>query len=60
MRILLDKCVTKRLKRHLQEFEFFMFRKLNVGGIKDGKLMTYCIENNFDILPTIDKNLLYQ
>ena len=60
MKILLDECVTKRLKRHLLEFEVFTVRELNLGGIKNGKLMTFCSENDFDILLTIDKNLMFQ
>jgi predicted nuclease of predicted toxin-antitoxin system len=60
MKILLDECVTKRLKNHLTEFDVFTVRELNLGGIKNGKLMTYCAENNFDLLLTIDKNLMYQ
>jgi predicted nuclease of predicted toxin-antitoxin system len=60
MKILLDECVTKKLKFHLTEFEVFTVRELNLSGIKNGKLMTYCVENNFDILLTIDKNLMYQ
>lgn len=60
MKILLDECVTKRLKNHLTEFDVFTVRELNLSGIKNGKLMTYCADNNFDILLTIDKNLVYQ
>ncbi len=30
------------------------------SGIKNGKLMTLCVEHGFDILLTIDKNLQYQ
>ena len=60
MKILLDECVTKRLKKHLEEFEVFTARELGLGGLKNGKLMTYCVENNFDILLTIDKNLMFQ
>lgn len=60
MKILLDECVTKRLKKHLETFEVFTVRELNLGGTKNGELLTYCVENNFDILLTIDKNLLYQ
>ena len=33
---------------------------IGLGGIINGKLMTYCAENNFDILLTIDKNLMFQ
>jgi predicted nuclease of predicted toxin-antitoxin system len=60
MKILLDECVTKRLKKYLEEFEVFTVRELGLSGIKNGKLMTYCVENQFDILLTIDKNLMYQ
>ena len=60
MKILLDECVTKRLKTHLEVFEVFTVRELNLSGIKNGKLMTYCVENNFDLLLTIDKNLTFQ
>ena len=42
------------------EFEVFTVRELELSGIKNGKLMTYCAENNFDILLTIDKNLMFQ
>ncbi len=60
MKILLDECVTKRLKEYLEEFEVFTVRELELSGIKNGKLMAYCVENNFDILLTIDKNLMFQ
>ena len=60
MKILLDECVTKRLKKHLEEFEVYTVRELGLSGIKNGKLMAYCVEKNFDILLTIDKNLMYQ
>ena len=60
MKILLDECVTKRLKKYLEEFEVFTIRELGLSGIINGKLMTYCVENQFDILLTIDKNLMHQ
>ncbi len=60
MKILLDECVTKRLKKYLEEFEVFTVRELGLSGIKNGKLMLYCVENDFDILLTIDKNLMLQ
>ena len=49
---MLDECVTKRLKMYLEEFEVFTVRELELSGIKNGKLMTYCVENKFDILLT--------
>jgi hypothetical protein len=60
MKILLDECVTKRLKKFLEDFEVFTVLELGLSGIKNGKLMSYCVENNFDILLTIDKNLIFQ
>lgn len=60
MKILLDECVTKKLKAHLKEFEVFTVTELGWGGVKNGKLLTLCAENNFDVLLTIDKNLIYQ
>lgn len=44
----------------MTEFDVFTVRELNLSGIKNGKLMSYCAENNFDILLTIDKKLIYQ
>lgn len=58
MKILLDECVTKRLKPHLQEFEVFTVSEMKWNGIKNGKLITLCIEKGFDVLLTIDKNLV--
>ena len=60
MKILLDECVTKKLKKYLSEFEVYTVRELGWGGIINGKLMKFCQENNFDILLTIDKNLMFQ
>lgn len=31
-----------------------------VGGLKNGKLLKQCEDNGFDILLTIDKNLIFQ
>ena len=60
MKILLDECVTKHLKPKLLVHEVSTVREMNWSGIKNGKLMSLCVEENFDILLTIDKNLQYQ
>jgi len=57
---LLDECVTKHLKPYLNEYEVFTVREMQWSGIKNGKLMSFCVEYSFDILLTIDKNLQYQ
>ncbi len=60
MKILLDECVTKRLKTHLPEHEVFTVTNMNWNGFKNGKLLQLCVDNSFDILLTIDKNLMFQ
>ncbi len=44
----------------MEEFQVYTVRELQLSGIKNGKLMTYCVENSFDILLTIDKSLMFQ
>lgn len=60
MRILLDECVTKHLKTHLKDHEVKTVREMQWSGIKNGKLMSLCVDHDFDILLTIDKNLQFQ
>ena len=60
MKLLLDECLPKRLKSFFQDIEVYTVSELGWSGVKNGKLMSLCILNHFDILLTIDKNLLYQ
>ena len=60
MKVLLDECITKKVKPFLSEFEIFTVNEMGWSGVKNGQLMKLCIENNFDILLTIDKNLRFQ
>ncbi len=60
MKILLDECVTKKLKVYLKGFEVYTVTELGWGGVKNGKLLTLCAENGFEIFLTIDKNLVHQ
>ena len=60
MKILLDECVTKRLKPYLSDFEVCTVREMNWSGVKNGELMSLCVANHFDIILTIDKNMIYQ
>lgn len=60
MKILLDECVSKHLKTRFNAHHVFTVREMQWGGVKNGKLMSLCVENGFDIFLTIDKNLTYQ
>ncbi len=59
MKILLDECVTKKLKAYLPDHEVYTVTEMGWSGLFNGKLMTKCVENHFDILLTVDKNILY-
>ncbi len=60
MKILLDECVTKRIKPHLPQHEVATVAEKSWSGIKNGELIAAASEAGFDILLTIDKNLQYQ
>ncbi len=60
MKILLDECVTKKLKRHLTEFEVATVVEMNWSGFKNGSLLNAAIADEFDVLLTIDKNIEHQ
>ena len=60
MKILLDECVTKHLKSHLQEFDVHTVKEIGWGGIKNGMLMSLCVKQGFDIVLTIDENPGFQ
>ncbi len=60
MKILLDECVTKKIKTLLPEHKVFTIGQMGWAGLKNGKLLTKAVENKFDILLTIDKNINYQ
>ncbi len=60
MKILLDECVTKKLKAYLLEFDVQSVTEMGWSGLKNGKLLQAAANEQFDILLTIDKNLQYQ
>jgi hypothetical protein len=60
MKVLLDECVTKRLKSHLKDFEVYTVVEMGWSGVKNGNLLSKCVSNRFDILLTIDKNMIFQ
>jgi len=60
MKILLDECVTKKLKPYFHRHNVFTVTEMSWNGLRNGSLMSKAIEENFDILLTIDKNLAFQ
>ncbi len=60
MKILLDQCVTKKLKQLLAGHAVFTVTEMKWNGLRNGVLMTKAVEQIFDVLLTIDKNILFQ
>jgi predicted nuclease of predicted toxin-antitoxin system len=61
MKLLLDECVTRRLKRDLDGGEHAVFTVDQAGlkGLKNGSLLR-AMNGKFDVLVTLDQNLPYQ
>ncbi|MGE5343055.1 MAG: DUF5615 family PIN-like protein [Candidatus Omnitrophota bacterium] len=59
MRILLDECLPKKLKRDFKNYEIKTVPEMGWAGKKNGELLGLA-ENHFDIFITTDQNLQYQ
>jgi hypothetical protein len=60
MKILLDECVTKKLRPFLGKHEVFTVTQMGWNGFRNGNLMDKAVGESFDMLITIDKNLRFQ
>ena len=59
MRVLLDECAPRKLRRELPEHEVRTVVEMGWGGTKNGALLKKAGEE-FDVLLTVDSNLEYQ
>jgi len=59
MKILLDECVTHKLKPYLDPHEVSTVRDQGWPGLKNGELLSLA-HSKFDVFLTIDQNLRYQ
>jgi len=60
MKVLLDECLPKRLKRELPGHEVIRVQEMGWGGIKNGALIRLILNADFEVFVTIDGNLEYQ
>jgi hypothetical protein len=60
MRILLDECVPRPLKRELADYEVRTVVEMGWSGKKNGELLKLMSQAGFTILFTTDQNLRYQ
>lgn len=59
MRILIDECLPRRLKRELPEHAVHTVQEMGWSGVKNGALLRN-MTGHFDVFLTIDGNLQYQ
>ena len=60
MKILLDHCVPRPLRREFPNHEVRTTREMGWEDLSNGKLLTKAHENDFEIFLTVDQNLRYQ
>jgi len=59
MRLLLDECTPRRLKREFVGHEATTSQEAGFAGLKNGALLR-AADGRFDVLITVDKNIPYQ
>jgi hypothetical protein len=60
MRILLDECAPRPLKRELPAYEIRTVVEMGWAGTKNGALLRLMHQEGFTVLLTTDQNLRYQ
>jgi len=60
MRILLDECVPRPLKRELTDYDIRTVVEMGWSGTKNGELLHRMNDARFTVLLTTDQNLRYQ
>ena len=59
MRLLLDECIPKRLKRELHGYDVRTVQEMGWAGVKNGALLRLA-SDQFDALLTVDHGIPYQ
>jgi len=59
MRVLLDECVTRFLKRNFVSHEVSTVDEAGMKGLKNGQLLQ-AASGQYDVLVTVDQHLSYQ
>ena len=60
MRILLDECVPRRLRRELPGQDVRTVPEVGWSGKKNGALLALMVAQGFEVLMTVDQNLRHQ
>ena len=59
MKLLLDECVTRRLKREFANHEVHTVDEAGLKGLENGDLLK-AASGKYEVLVTVDRNLPYQ
>lgn len=59
MRVLLDECVTRHLKREFIGHEAHTVEEAGLKGLQNGRLLQ-AASGKYDVLVTVDQNVRYQ
>ena len=59
MKVLLDECVTRKLRRDFQGHEVHTVEEAGLKGLKNGDLLRSA-SGQYEVLVTVDQNLQYQ
>lgn len=60
MSVLLDECVPRPLRREFPTHYVQTIREMGWAGKKNGELLALMTSAGFEVLLTVDRNLLYQ
>jgi PIN like domain len=60
MRILLDECVPRPLRRHFAGHDVRTIREMGWAGKKNGELLALMTADGFEVLLTVDQNIRHQ
>lgn len=60
MKLLLDECLPRKLKREFVGHETFTIDEASFKGLKNSKLIQAASENDFEVLVSVDKNIEHQ
>jgi len=60
MRVLIDECVDRRVKKHLAGQDAWTVQEMGWKGKKNGELLKEMVRNNFEVFLTIDKGFRHQ
>jgi predicted nuclease of predicted toxin-antitoxin system len=60
MKVLLDECLPKRLKRELRGHDISTVQEMGWAGVKNGALLSLIQDAGFEVFLTIDGSLKYQ